>query len=105
MLTLTPEEQEIKTNRQRVAAERAVDKAGIWRKNIIEWCPWIKDSEIEPLYRQGHLIVLCTQRIHVMGRGHIDARRYDPVSVRKLTKDWIAGWRLNRRNSRASKHQ
>ena len=92
LLTLTEDEKEADRRRQ----QACIDRQGIWRKDVLARCPWLRDSEIETLLRQGHIAVLRTQTIRKHGT-MIEARLYDPASIRMLTRDWVEAWRLRKR--------
>ena len=94
LLTLTEDEKAADRRRQ----QACIDRQGIWRKDVLARCPWLRDSEIEPLLRQGHIVVLRTQTIRKHGTT-VEARLYDPASVRKLTREWVETWRAGRRRS------
>jgi hypothetical protein len=97
LLVLT--ESEIEADKRRKQAK--IDERGIWRKDIHQMCPWISDSEIELLYKQGYIKVIRTEKIKKNGQW-INARLYDPVTVRQCTKAWMEIWRTDRKLRKAA---
>lgn len=69
-----------------------VNKKGIWRKDVLQRCPWISNSEIEALFKEGHITVLRFEQIRINGQD-INARLYDPVKIAMLTREWVENWR------------